>query len=141
MKLFNDFYSDEAIQFLLNEIEERNSTSYILLENFITKELINKIKGRMFKGETVLIRVKSDVILEIYNSDVRDEYGSFGYTALYCKKYVPPEEPEILNVDEFFKRENKLDPDYKNPLKDKPFISTKNSMSDFMDLKLKELKN
>lgn len=133
MKLFNDFYSDEAIQFLLNEIEERNSTSYILLENFITKELINKIKGRMFKDETVLIRVKSDVILEIYNSDVRDEYGSFGYTALYYKRYITPKEPEILSVSKFFKRDNKLDPDYYNPLKGEKFIKSKDSLFDFMD--------
>ena len=133
MKLFNDFYSDEAIQFLLNEIEERNSTSYILLENFITKELINKIKGRMFKDETVLIRIKSDVILEIYNSDVRDEYGSFGYTALYYKRYIPPKEPEILSVSKFFKRDNKLDPDYYNPLKGEKFIKSKDSLFDFMD--------
>ena len=89
MKIFNDFYSDEAVQFLLNEIKERNNnTSYILLEDFITKELINKIKGRMSKDETVLIKVKSDVVLEIYNSDVRDDYGSFGYTALYYKIYI-----------------------------------------------------
>lgn len=133
MKLFNDFYSDEAIQFLLNEIEERNSTSYILLENFITKELINKIKGRMFKDETVLIRIKSDVILEIYNSDVRDEYGSFGYTALYYKRYIPPKEPEILSVSKFFKRDNKLDPDYYNPLKGEKFIKSKESLIDYMD--------
>lgn len=133
MKLFNDFYSDEAIQFLLNEIEERNSTSYILLENFITKELINKIKGRMFKGETVLIRVKSDVILEIYNSDVRDEYGSFGYTALYYKRYIPPKEPEILSVSKFFKRDNKLDPDYYNQLKGEKFTKSKDSLFDYMD--------
>lgn len=133
MKLFNDFYSDEAIQFLLNEIEERNSTSYILLENFITKELINKIKGRMFKDETVLIRVKSDVILEIYNSDVRDEYGSFGYTALYYKRYIPPKEPEILSVSKFFKRDNKLDPDYYNPLKGEKFTKSKDSLFDYMD--------
>ena len=133
MKLFNDFYSDEAIQFLLNEIEERNSTSYILLENFITKELINKIKGRMFKDETVLIRVKSDVILEIYNSDVRDEYGSFGYTALYYKRYIPPKEPEILSVSKFFKRDNKLDPDYYNPLKGGKFTKSKDSLFDYMD--------
>ena len=133
MKLFNDFYSDEAIQFLLNEIEERNSTSYILLENFITKELINKIKGRMFKDETVLIRVKSDVILEIYNSDVRDEYGSFGYTALYYKRYIPPKEPEILSVSKFFKRDNKLDPDYYNQLKGEKFTKSKDSLFDYMD--------
>lgn len=32
MKIFNDFYSDEAVKFLLNEIKERNNnTSYILL--------------------------------------------------------------------------------------------------------------
>lgn len=134
MKIFNDFYSDEAVQFLLNEIEERNNnTSYILLENFITKELINKIKGRMSKDETVLIKVKSDVVLEIYNSDVRDEYGSFGYTALYYKIYIPPEEPEILSISKFFRRDNKLDPDYYNPLKGEKFIKSKESLIDYMD--------
>lgn len=134
MKIFNDFYSDEAVQFLLNEIKERNNnTSYILLENFITKELINKIKGRMSKDETVLIKVKSDVVLEIYNSDVRDEYGSFGYTALYYKIYIPPEEPEILSISKFFRRDNKLDPDYYNPLKGEKFIKSKESLIDYMD--------
>lgn len=134
MKIFNDFYSDEAVQFLLNEIKERNNnTSYILLEDFITKELINKIKGRMSKDETVLIKVKSDVVLEIYNSDVRDEYGSFGYTALYYKIYIPPEEPEILSISKFFRRDNKLDPDYYNPLKGEKFIKSKESLIDYMD--------
>lgn len=134
MKIFNDFYSDEAVQFLLNEIKERNNnTSYILLEDFITKELINKIKGRMSKDETVLIKVKSDVVLEIYNSDVRDEYGSFGYTALYYKIYIPPEEPEILSISKFFKRDNKLDPDYYNTLKGEKFIKSKESLIDYMD--------
>lgn len=134
MKIFNDFYSDEAVKFLLNEIKERNNnTSYILLEDFITKELIIKIKGRMSKDETVLIRVKSDVILEIYNSDVRDEYGSFGYTALYYKRYIPPKEPEILSVSKFFKRDNKLDPDYYNPLKGEKFTKSKDSLFDYMD--------
>lgn len=134
MKIFNDFYSDEAVQFLLNEIKERNNnTSYILLEDFITKELINKIKGRMSKDETVLIKVKSDVVLEIYNSDVRDDYGSFGYTALYYKIYIPPEEPEILSISKFFRRDNKLDPDYYNPLKGEKFIKSKESLIDYMD--------
>lgn len=134
MKIFNDFYSDEAVKFLLNEIKERNNnTSYILLEDFITKELINKIKGRMSKDETVLIKVKSDVVLEIYNSDVRDEYGSFGYTALYYKIYIPPEEPEILSISKFFRRDNKLDPDYYNPLKGEKFIKSKESLIDYMD--------
>lgn len=134
MKIFNDFYSDEAVQFLLNEIKERNNnTSYILLEDFITKELINKIKGRMSKDETVLIKVKSDVVLEIYNSDVRDDYGSFGYTALYYKIYIPPEEPEILSISKFFRRDNKLDPDYYNPLKGEKFIKSKESLFDYMD--------
>lgn len=134
MKIFNDFYSDEAVKFLLNEIKERNSnTSYILLEDFITKELINKIKGRMSKDETVLIKVKSDVVLEIYNSDVRDDYGSFGYTALYYKIYIPPKEPEILSISKFFKRDNKLDPDYYNPLKGEKFIKSKESLFDYMD--------
>lgn len=134
MKIFNDFYSDEAVKFLLNEIKERNNnTSYILLEDFITKELINKIKGRMSKDETVLIKVKSDVVLEIYNSDVRDDYGSFGYTALYYKIYIPPEEPEILSISKFFRRDNKLDPDYYNPLKGEKFIKSKESLIDYMD--------
>lgn len=142
MELLNNLDSDESIYTLLTELRERNNNnSFILLENYITKELINNLKGRMYKDETILIKVRDNLIFQIYNRDVGDEYGSFGYTALYCKKYVPPEEPEILSVDEFFKRKNKLYPDYKNPLKDKPFISTKNSMSDFMDLKLKELKN
>jgi len=134
VKIFNDFYSDEAVQFLLNEIKERNNnTSYILLEDFITKELINKIKGRMSKDETVLIKVKSDVVLEIYNSDVRDDYGSFGYTALYYKIYIPPKEPEILSISKFFKRDNKLDPDYYNPLKGEKYIRSKESLIDYMD--------
>jgi hypothetical protein len=134
MKIFNDFYSDEAVKFLLNEIKERNNnTSYILLEDFITKELINKIKGRMSKDETVLIKVKSDVVLEIYNSDVRDDYGSFGYTALYYNIYIPPKEPEILSVSKFFKRVNKLDPDYNNPLKGEKFRKSKDCLFDFMD--------
>jgi hypothetical protein len=142
MKLLNNLDSDESIYILLTELRKRNDNdSFILLENYITKELINNLKGRMHKDESILIKVRDNLIFQIYNRDVGDEHGSFGYTVLYCKKYIPPEEPEILSVDEFFKRENKLDPDYKNPLKDKPFISTKNSMSDFMDLKLKELKN
>lgn len=134
MKIFNDFYSEEAIQFLLNEIRDRNNnTAYILLEDFITKELANKIKGRMSKNETVLIKVKSDVILAISNSDVRDEYGSFGYTALYYRRYIPPKEPEILSIREFFERDNKLDPDYYNPLKGEKFIKSKDSLFDYMN--------
>ena len=142
MELLNNLDSDESIYTLLTELRKRNNNdSFILLENYITKELINNLKGRMYKDEVILIKVRDNLIFQIYNRDIGDEYGSFGYTALYYKKYIPPEKPEILSVDEFFKRENKLDPDYKNPLKDKPFISTKNSISDFMDLKLKELKN
>ena len=133
MKLFDNFYSDEAIQFLLNEIKERKTISYVPLENLITKDLINKIKGRMSVDETVLIKVKSDIVFEIYNSDVRDEFGSFGYTTLYYKRYIPPKEPEILSVSKFFKRVNKLDPDYNNPLKGEKFIKSKESLIDYMD--------
>lgn len=133
MKLFDNFYSDEAIQFLLDEIKERKTISYVPLENLITKDLINKIKGRMSVDETVLIKVKSDVVFEIYNSDVRDEFGSFGYTTLYYKRYIPPKEPEILSVSKFFKRVNKLDPDYNNPLKGEKFIKSKESLIDYMD--------
>lgn len=133
MKLFDNFYSDEAIQFLLNEIKERKTISYVPLENLITKDLINKIKGRMSVDETVLIKVKSDVVFEIYNSDVRDEFGSFGYTTLYYKRYIPPKEPEILSVSKFFKRVNKLDPDYNNPLKGEKFRKSKDCLFDFMD--------
>ena len=57
----------------------------------------------------------------------------FGYTALYYKIYIPPKEPEILSISKFFKRDNKLDPDYYNPLKGEKFMRSKEYLIDYMD--------
>ena len=54
MELLNNLDSDESIYTLLTELRKRNNNdSFILLENYITKELINNLKGRMYKDEAI----------------------------------------------------------------------------------------
>ena len=84
-------------------------TSYIRL----SKEFEKSITGRMKVDEVVLIRINDNFILKIYNSDVGDEFGSFGYTSVYFSEY---KQPEILTLEAFCSRTNKFYRDSISPL-------------------------
>ena len=86
-------------------------TSYIRL----SKEFEKSVTGRMKVDEAVLIRISDDFVLKIYNSDVRDEFGSFGYTSVYFSEY---KQPNVLRLENFCSRTNKFYRENISPLDD-----------------------
>lgn len=118
LEFFSDLYDENFVESLKDLLKEYNKicvsyrdTSYIRLSKELEKEFIRKMKV----DESVLIKLKDDFILKIHNSDVRDGFGSFGYTSIYFSEY---KQPEILTLEAFCSRTNKFYRENISPLDD-----------------------
>lgn len=114
LESFGDLYDGDFIEALRKEKSvcvSYKGISYIRL----SKEFEEEITGRMKVDESVLIRLKDNFILNIHNSDVKDEFGSFGYTSVHFSEY---KQPEVLSLNAFCSRPNKYYKGNISPLDD-----------------------
>lgn len=103
LETFDDLYDSKFINELKKLLKEDGSVSisedsYHTLR--LSKEFEEEIIGRMEVDEEILVKIKDDFILRIFNRDVRDSYGSFG-TELYFS------ESQIHTLEDFKKRQIK----------------------------------
>ena len=100
---FDDLYDSKFINELKKLLKEDGSVSisedsYHTLR--LSKEFEEEIIGRMEVDEEILVKIKDDFILRIFNRDVRDSYGSFGTELCFS-------ESQIHTLEDFKKRQIK----------------------------------
>lgn len=106
LETFDDLYDSKFINELKKLLKENGSVS-ISEDSYhtirLSKEFEEEIIGRIEVDEEILVKIKDDFILRIFNRDVRDSYGSFG-TELYFSEFKMP---KIFTVEEFKARQIK----------------------------------
>ena len=103
LETFDDLYDSKFINELKKLLKEDGSVSisedsYHTLR--LSKEFEEEIIGRMEVDEEILVKIKDDFILRIFNRDVRDSYGSFGTELCFS-------ESQIHTLEDFKKRQIK----------------------------------
>ena len=103
LETFDDLYDSKFINELRKLLKEDGSVSisedsYHTLR--LSKEFEEEIIGRMEVDEEILVKIKDDFILRIFNRDVRDSYGSFGTELCFS-------ESQIHTLEDFKKRQIK----------------------------------
>ena len=103
LESFDDLYDSKFIKELKKLLKEDGSVSisedsYHTLR--LSKEFEEEIIGRMEVDEEILVKIKDDFILRIFNRDVRDSYGSFGTELCFS-------ESQIHTLEDFKKRQIK----------------------------------
>lgn len=114
LESFDDLFDKNFIKALRKEKSvcvSYRCASYIRL----SKEFEKSITGRMKVDESVLIRISDNFVIKIQNSDVRDGFGSFGYTSVYFSEY---KQPNILSLENFCSRTNEFYRENISPLDD-----------------------
>lgn len=103
LETFDDLYDSKFINELRKLLKEDGSVSisedsYHTLR--LSKEFEEEIIDRMEVDEEILVKIKDDFILRIFNRDVRDSYGSFGTELCFS-------ESQIHTLEDFKKRQIK----------------------------------
>lgn len=104
LETFNDLYDPKFIKELKKLLKEEDGSVSISEDSYhtlrLSKEFEEEIIGRMEVDEEILVKIKDDFILRIFNRDVRDSYGSFGTELCFS-------ESQIHTLEDFKKRQIK----------------------------------